>query len=144
MKTQACSTVVGGTKQSVIILLLFSNHQLYSCWNISLFYYSTSGHQICVWAQKYTILPRRHDCDHTIITSQGTNVSGHKRVWAQSCGLKYVWAQTCGLRQHIAVAHMHSLRDRSLLGVWQHVCHIPNVCAESVCQMNAMQSFFAQ
>ena len=61
-----------------------------------------SGHQICVWAQTYTFLPR-HDCDHTIIiiTCQGTNVYGHKYVWAQTCvgtnvsGHKHVWAQTC-------------------------------------------------
>ena len=53
-----------------------------------------------VWAQTYTFLPR-HDCDHRIITCQGTNVSEHKHVWAQSCvgtnvcGHKRVWAQTC-------------------------------------------------
>ena len=58
-----------------------------------------SGHKR-VWAQTYTFLPR-HDCDHTIITCQGTNVSGHKHVWAQTCvgtnvcGHKRVWAQTC-------------------------------------------------
>ena len=34
-------------------------------------------------------------CD--IITCQCSNVSGHKRVWVQSCWFKYVWAQTCGL-----------------------------------------------
>ena len=39
---------------------------------------------ICVWAQTYMFLPR-HDCDHTIITCHCTIVSGHKRVWAQSC-----------------------------------------------------------
>ena len=59
-----------------------------------------------------TFVPRQ-DCDHMIITCQGTNLSGHKRVLAQSCGhsrvgttcmgtsmsgLKHVWAQTCGLR----------------------------------------------
>ena len=37
-----------------------------------------SGHK-CVWAQTYTFV-LRHDCDHTTITCQGTNVSGHKRV----------------------------------------------------------------
>ena len=43
----------------------------------------------------------RHDLDHTIITCQGTNVSGHKHVWAQSClgtnvcGHNRVWAQSC-------------------------------------------------
>ena len=53
-----------------------------------------------VWTQTYMFLPR-HDCDHTIITCQGTNVSRHKHVWAQSClgtnvsGHKCVWAQTC-------------------------------------------------
>ena len=53
-----------------------------------------------VWAQTYMFLPR-HDCDHTIITCQGTNVSGHKHVWAQLClGTNVplhnrVWAQTC-------------------------------------------------
>ena len=26
---------------------------------------------------------------------------------------------------------MHSLRERSLRGVCQHVCHTPNMCAES-------------
>ena len=83
MKTQACSTVVGEAKCDYLTIV-FSNHQQYSYWNISLFYYSMSGHQICVWAQTYTFLPR-HDCDHTIITCQGTNVSGHKHVWAQSC-----------------------------------------------------------
>ena len=80
---------------------------MYSYWNISLFYYNMSGHQICVWAQTHTFL-FRHDYGHTIITCQGTNMCGHnrvgtnmcghKRVWAQSCGLKYVWAQTCGLQ----------------------------------------------
>ena len=80
-----------------------------------------SGHKICVWAQTYTFLPT-HDCVHTIITCQGTNLSGHKvcghknvrsqtclgttvcgdkRVWAQTCvvtnvfGHKRVWSQTC-------------------------------------------------
>ena len=53
-----------------------------------------SGHKICVWAQTYTLLPR-HDCDHTIITCQSTNVSGHKRVWAQTCLGTIVWAQVC-------------------------------------------------
>ena len=76
------------------------------------------GHQICVWAQTYTFLPR-HDCDHTIIiiTCQGIDVCGHKHVWPQTCqgtnvcghkrvraqmwlgknvsGHKRVWAQTC-------------------------------------------------
>ena len=53
-----------------------------------------------VWAQTCTFLPR-HDCDHTIITCQGTNLSGHKRVWAQTCvgtnvsRHKRVWAQKC-------------------------------------------------
>ena len=43
----------------------------------------------------------RHDCDHTIITCQGTNESGHKHVWAQSClgtnvcGHNRAWAQSC-------------------------------------------------
>ena len=37
-----------------------------------------------VWAETHMFLPR-HDCDHTIITYQGTIVSGHKRLWAQSC-----------------------------------------------------------
>ena len=56
-----------------------------------------------IWAQTNTFLPR-YDCDHTIITCQGTNMSGHKRVWAQTylgtnvgtnvCGHKRVWAQT--------------------------------------------------
>ena len=55
------------------------------------------GHQIRVWAQTYTFLPR-HDCDHPIISY---NMSGHKCVWAQTCvgtivsGHKCVWAQTC-------------------------------------------------
>ena len=59
-----------------------------------------SGHQICAWAQTFTLLPR-HDCDHTIITCQGSNVSGHKHAWVQTClgtnesGHKPVWAQTC-------------------------------------------------
>ena len=90
------------------LLLVFINHQQYSSWNISLLYYSmsacqgtkyVSGHK-CVWEQTYMFLPR-HDCDHTIITCQGTNVSGHKHVWAQSCldtnvcGHNRVWAQTC-------------------------------------------------
>ena len=43
---------------------------------------------ICVklinYVSIYTFLPR-HVCDHTIITCQGTNVFGHKRVWAQAC-----------------------------------------------------------
>ena len=58
-----------------------------------------SGHKrVC--AQTYMFLPR-HDCDQTIMTCQGTNVSGHKHVWAQSClgtnvcGHNRVWAQTC-------------------------------------------------
>ena len=35
------------------------------------------------------------------------------------------------LWRHTAVAQMHPLRERSLRVVWQHVCHKPNVCAES-------------
>ena len=104
-----------------------SNHQQYSSWNISLFYYSmsscqgtkyVSGHKR-VWAQMYMFLPR-HDCDHMIITCLGTIVSGHNRIWAQSClgtivsgnnrvwaqsylgtivsGHNRVWAQSCGLK----------------------------------------------
>ena len=87
---------------------MFSNHQQYSSWNISLFYYSMSACQGTkyvsrnkrVWAQTYIIL-LRHDCDHTIITCVGTIVSGHKRVRAQSClgtimsGHNRVWAQSC-------------------------------------------------
>ena len=117
-KTQACSTVVGEAKWNVIFLttVQHSPSVAYSYWNISLFYYSMSWHQICVWAQTcldtkyvsghrrvwaqtYTFLPR-HDCDHTIITCQGTNVSRHKHVWAQTClgtnvsAHKCVWAQT--------------------------------------------------
>ena len=71
-----------------------------SYWNISLFYYNMSGHIICVWAQTYTFLPT-HDCVHTIITCQGTNVSLLKRVWAKICqstnvcGHKRVRSQTC-------------------------------------------------
>ena len=69
-----------------------------------------SGHKR-VWAQTYLgtnvherlctdTFVSRHDCDHTIITCQGTNFSGHKRVWAQTSlgtnesGHKQVWAQT--------------------------------------------------
>ena len=56
--------------------------------------------------QTCTFLPR-HDCDHTVITCQGTNMCGHKCVWAQTCvgtNVSYVtghkrelrdWAQTC-------------------------------------------------
>ena len=87
-----------------------------------------SGHKR-VWTQTYMFLPR-HDCDHTIITCQGTNVSGHKhvwaqsclgtivsghnRVWAQSCGLKYVWAQSCSLRATQLGVHRMSVFGRLL------------------------------
>ena len=37
----------------------------------------------------------QHDCDHTIITCQGTNVSGHKCVWEQTC----VGTIVCGHRR---------------------------------------------
>ena len=55
------------------------------------------GLKICVWAQTclgtnvhvcaqtHLWFVPRHDCDHTIITCQVTNMSGHKRVWAQTC-----------------------------------------------------------
>ena len=33
-----------------------------------------------------------------VLTCLGTNVCGHNRVWAQSCGLKHLWALTCDLR----------------------------------------------
>ena len=121
-------------KQSVIISLVLSNHQQYSYWNISLFYYSMSGHQICVWAQTYSFLPR-HDCDHTIITCQGTNVighkrawaqmclganvCGHKRVWAQSCGLKYIWAQMCYYFNLAMPIIMHNYRCDSKKNIYQ-------------------------
>ena len=76
-----------------------------------------------LWAQTYTFLPR-HDCDHTIITCRaqtyvGTNVSGHKRVWAQTClGTNYVGTNMCG----------HNLVGSSMCGYkcvvaipWKHV-----------------------
>ena len=52
-----------------------------------------SGHKR-VRAQTYTFLPI-HVCYHTIITCQGTNVSGHKHVGTNVSGHKHVWAQTC-------------------------------------------------
>ena len=107
---------------------MFSNHQQYSSWNISLFYYCmsacqgtkyVSGHKH-VWAQTYMFLPW-HDCDHTIITCQGTNVSGHKHVWAQSClgtnvcGHNRVRAQTC-------LGTIVSRQNRVGTIVWAQVC----------------------
>ena len=79
-----------------------------------------SRYQICVWAQTFTFLPRR-DCDHTIITCQGSNVSGHKHEWAQTCvgtnesGHKRVWAQTC-------VGTNVSGHNRVGTIVWAQVC----------------------
>ena len=67
-----------------------------------------------------------HDSDHTIITCQGTNVSGHNRVWAQTCvgknvsGHNRVWAQTyvgtnvCGHKR-----------------VWAQSCVGTNVCGHN-------------
>ena len=66
------------------------------------FYYNMSGHKICVKAQTYTFVPK-HDCDHAIITCQGTNVCGHKHVRAQSVWAQSVWAQTCGLRVAVRI-----------------------------------------
>ena len=51
---------------------------------------------LCIWAQS---------CICTIVwvlSCMGTNVSGHKRVWAKRvwahvCGHKHIWAQSCGL-----------------------------------------------
>ena len=84
-----------------------------------------SGHKR-VYAQTYMFLPR-HDCDHTIITCQGTNVSGHKHVWAQTCvgtivsGHKRVWAQSC---LGTIVSRHNRIWAQSCLGtiVWAQVC----------------------
>ena len=69
----------------------------------------------------------RYDCDHTIITCQGTNVSGHKRVWAKSClgtnvsGHNRVWAQSC---LGTIVSGHHRVWAQSFLGtiVWAQLC----------------------
>ena len=123
MKTQACSTVVGEAKcnyltsvqQSPAVLLL-------KYFVILLYHASLLGFQICVWAQTYMFLPR-HDCDHTIITCQGANVSGHKHVWAKSClgtnvcGHNCVWAQTC-VDKILCLGTNMSGHNR----VWAHSC----------------------
>ena len=97
VKTQACPTVVGETKRDYLTSVQQSPAVFLQEYFVIV---SLSGYQICVWAQTYMFLPR-HDCDYTIITCQGTNVSGHKRVWAQSClgtivsGHNRVWALSC-------------------------------------------------
>ena len=62
----------------------------------------------------------------------GTNVSGHKRVWAQSClgtivwaescGLKYVWAQSCGLPLDKYISNFSaSYKDHNTTTFWVSV-----------------------
>ena len=53
-----------------------------------------------VWAQTYTFVPR-HICAQTWLWPHDYIMTGHKRVWAQTClgtnlsGHKHVWEQTC-------------------------------------------------
>ena len=130
--------------------LVFTNHQQYSYWNISLFYYSMSGHQICAWAQTYTFLLRHNYkmSGHRCVWAQtcvGTIVSGHKCVWAQTCvgtnvsGHKRVWAQTymgtnvCG---HKSMCGHKRVWTQTCVGtnvsghkhVWAQTCLDTNVC----------------
>ena len=76
-----------------------------------------SGYQICDWAQTYMFLPR-YDCDHTIITCQGTNVSGHKCFWAQTC----LGTNMSGHKRHNVFGH-----NRVGIIVWAQVCMGTNV-----------------
>ena len=42
-----------------------------------------------------------HDCNHTIIACQGTNVSVRKRVWEQTClGTNVSWPNRVGLSMY--------------------------------------------
>ena len=67
---------------------------------IAVFLLDTAHIIICIWAQ--TCLGIKVDVSaHTWLWPHDYSMSGHKRVWAQTCvgtdvrGHKHVWAQTC-------------------------------------------------
>ena len=54
----------------------------------------------------------------------GTNVSGHKRVWAQSCGPNHVWAQTWWNQFHVFVRDDDFFTVKAeLIGTLIGCCH---------------------